>query len=320
MVREWFMHSIKNQIGGSILTVGGVPEIYNEGIPVTEDLDNEITKKYKPPTFLTDLRLHAKTLEEADNGIVYTGRDKTGKRQYVYGVNFINNRHKKRLITVLTINEKLPMLHKFISDNENSSVLQLKCFAILLKLELQTLIRTGKPVYDTKHGTNGILTLKKSALKDGYIEFIGKKMQLQKFIITDKKLWNQLIELKNETPGDYLFSARQIPPEKEFYSLMNDFGFNLKDLRTYGVNNKFLMYIYDNLPFENTKEMKSVIRNAMKSVAEEVQHSLSISKKNYLIPEISKYIYPNDSNEDLSFSDYENEILERIRKGIEFED
>lgn len=310
----------------------------NNNIINNEDI-NKILIKYKLSNKFKNIRLIANNLKEADDGIVYIYTDAKNTDQYIYGVNYVNNRKIKILKIFLKINSKIKHIYTFINKELNNiqkyeDINIRSLFALLLLIELNFYIRTGKRKFLENNETTGLLTLKKknfTILKDIIsIQFKGKSNKFHKFIIDTSKtlLYNVLkllyVNINNEE--DFIFQDcnGNILSEYKFYDMIKKkFDIKLKDIRTYGVNKILINELWKeaniiNVSITTNSDIKKIIKKIVDSTANIIGHTPTISKKSYIANELFSLISIetlNKANELLS-NDFYDYMITLIRNNI----
>ncbi|AAC97665.1 DNA topoisomerase type I [Melanoplus sanguinipes entomopoxvirus] len=304
---------------------------------INEEL-NKIIIKYKPPSHLHDIKLIAKNIKEADNGIVYIGLDSTNKKQYIYGINFVTNRKKNKIKTFLKVNQKIPDIERYIkkeldifnkSDNPKISINTL--FAVILLMEMNFFIRTGKKKYLNDNETIGLLTLQKSNFtfnNDKYIDilFKGKKKQLQQFTVDKEnhKLLYKILKLLINNTEDFIFKTTDniLFSESKMYQMMKMFSISLKDIRTFGVNRILINELWKamqliDISYIKKNDIRRMITDVINKTANIIGHTPSISKKSYIVDELRSIITPDlFIYKDTSFKDFYNIIIKKLTESI----
>lgn len=261
-----------------------------------------ILEKYKDLLYLTDIKIIPhKTIEEADNNLVYKGYDSKHKLQYRYGINYINSRKNKKLQHFLNVYNNMDIIQDIIDTGiKEKTINKTFLFATILLLELTFFIRLGKDIYLETNETVGLLTLQKKHLIKNLdcfrIEFKGKTGKNQSFICskeTQPILYNVLsILFKNaKEENDYIFTYDE---NKKFTErMLNErlklIGIRLKDFRTYGVNIVLIKTIFNNIineHYKNEIELKKILNKSIDETAQIIGHTKSISKKSYLSEEL----------------------------------
>lgn len=296
--------------------------LYYNDVEIKDSFLTSVLEKYKPPYNLDPLYLvknPEKNMCDYDLGLVYVGKDKRNKTQYIYGIEYVQQRYHKKLDVFIKVHKNLDKIKEYIQKNlptNRNKITQINLMAVLLLLEFNTFIRTGRDVYNKNNNTEGILTMKTSSVtikntkqnKTLIINFIGKKQVPQYFTIENDVLVNMLSMIYNKD-NEFLFtdSSGKRLQENIFYRELNKLNITLKNIRTYGVNRQMLENIYttivsiDDSNFKNnTKENEKIVKNIIKSVIEEtadaIGHSYEISKSSYISDEIVDFISRNYTN------------------------
>ncbi|CCU55663.1 DNA Topoisomerase type I [Choristoneura biennis entomopoxvirus] len=315
-------------------------KIYNSDSEEIIDKElNNIIDKYKPPKHLNNIELIAKTVDEADNGIIYIGCDNKNKKQYIYGINYIKKRRNDRIKIFLKVESKIPKIEKFINKElsvfkKNSTkssytyITDKMIFAIILLVEMCFFIRTGKKKYLDDNETIGLLTLQKNnfIIEDDviYINFKGKLSQNQNFSILYNEhilIYNMIKILYNKTE-DFIFknSDNIIFNESKLYSMIKQFNINLKDIRTFGVNRVLIQELWKNVRDIDIidirhKDIKKIISEVVKRTANIIGHTPTISKNSYIVDELRSIIDKDTINKakDMSFDEYYKYIVNKLK-------
>jgi len=169
--------------------------------------------------------------------------------------------------------------------------------------------RVGSRKY--KNST-GLLTIETDHFdpKTEKIEFLGKKQVLNKCILTDKKiiedirkLWKEVdkYEITSKSKKDFLFrfdeGKQNITSDdlNAFLKLYNP-SFSAKMFRTWKANYYFLEAINKMKKPESDKEIMTNIKNAVEYSASKLYHTTAVSKRNYINNKIIEY-YKENSDE-----------------------
>lgn len=300
---------------------------------------NKILAKYKLSNTFINIRLIAKNLKQADNGIVYIYTDSKNIDQYIYGVNYVNNRKIKILKIFLNINSKIKYIYGFI-DKELNKIKKYKdinmdsLFALLLLIELNFYIRTGKRKFLENNETTGLLTLKKKNFETSKdiitIQFKGKSNKFHKFIIdTSKKLLYNILKLLYDNinnDDDFIFQDinGNILSEYRFYDMIKKkFNIRLKDIRTYGVNKILINELWKeaniiNVSIITNADIKKIICKIIDSTADIIGHTPTISKKSYIANELFSLINIDTLNKanELMPNDFYDYMINLIKNNL----
>lgn len=273
---------------------------HNRPIPKS-NIIYDIIEKYKNLLkTLVDIKIMPnKSMEEADNNLVYKGKDSKGRYQYCYGVNYIKQRLDKKLENFLKIYKNLDKIQDIITKGlEEETINKSFLFASILLLELTFYIRLGKEIYFDENETIGLLTLKKKNItREGnkfIISFKAKSNKLQEFVCSQELqpvLFSVFIKLLNniKNPDDYIFTYNGKHFTERILNLrLKNLNLKLKDFRTYGVNILFLKTIYDNMDYSPKVNIKKIINLGIDDAAKIIGHTKNISKKSYLSDQLVK--------------------------------
>lgn len=297
--------------------------------PKGKPIDNikEIMLNYRIPYHLKTLNILDQTLEEADNNLVYFGKDSKDKVQYFYGKHFIENRNNERDNIFKEVYKKMPYIQKYIDNNlilkKKNKITNDNLMAVLLLLELKTFIRTGRDKFLNENNTEGILSLRTKSIIENdkiIIKFTGKKGVEQYFEIFDTKLVNAIKSIYNPK-NEFLFTNSQNErlSESFFYNTLRQFNVTLKNIRTYGVNILLLTDVYNTLKLNNFKDIstsgfKNLIKSSIEKTAKQIGHTISVSKKSYISNSLIDWLYDN-KNKIIDIPDFDK-FLKKIIKFV----
>lgn len=240
------------------------------------------------------------------------GHDKSGKKQYLYNKKHIIESITKKFNNLNLLVKLMPKLQKLIKLHSNTNNFYDKKYilATIIQIILLTGMRAGKEFHAKKSDTYGITSLRKKHvhIKDDKVifNFKGKSNIMHYHEIKDKNIVNHIKELLKlcNNNDDKLFHYKKNGEIKK----IDEFTLNnylhkylhpdivIKDLRTYLVNYLLIKNILKlckkfNKKDFNEKELKKITRNAIKETANFIQHTISVSKKNYIDPRIiNKFI------------------------------
>lgn len=244
------------------------------------------------------------------------GKDGHGKKQYLY-----NKEHQKILIEhkfnnlnlLVSLMDKLQDLIKNCKDKaKNNPYDKHYILSTIIKIILITGMRAGKEFYAKKSETYGITSLrcKHVIIKDDYIifKFKGKSNIIHEHKIIDNEIVEHIKQLKKlcKNENDKLFKYKKRGEIKKIDEFtLNNFLHKylhpkivIKDLRTYLVNFILISNILKNIKkkkinFDNEKELMRIVRKSIKETADYIQHTVSVSKKNYVDLRIIKKFISN---------------------------
>ena len=237
------------------------------------------------------------------------GHDKSGKKQYLYNKEHIYNSIAKKFNNLTLLVQLMPKLQNIIKKHSNTNNFYDKKYILstIIQIILLTGMRAGKEFHAKKSNTYGITSLRKKHVhvkNDKIIfNFKGKSNIMHYHEITDPQIVKHIKELLKlcKDDNDKLFHYKKNGEIKK----IDEFTLNnylhkylhpdivIKDLRTYLVNYLLIKNIIKNIKKyklnnsnSNEKLLKKIARNAIKETANFIQHTISVSKKNYIDPRI----------------------------------
>lgn len=269
------------------------------------------------------------------------GHDRSGKKQYLY-----NKEHRKELVKhkfgnlnllVGLIDKLYALINHAKEEAKGNPYDKHYILSTIIKIILTTGMRAGKEFYAKKSETYGITSLRCKHLisKDDYVilKFKGKSNIMHEHKITDKEIVEHLKALKKlcKNEDDKLFNYKKTGEIKK----IDEFTLNnylhkylhpkivIKDLRTYLVNFILIQNIQKeikkNKVSKDTKEktLKKIVRDAIKKTADYIQHTVSVSKKNYVDPRIVQRFVNKPEYFNKHINDKPSDILvDIIKDGI----
>ncbi len=319
-------NSNKNLIGGKVLSYD--EKNYENGILRKGTKDNfkyyyiknnkEVTKKdlerinaLKIPPMWDYCWISA----DPNSEIQVIGHDSVGRKQYLYTQAFKDKMVSKRFNNLKLFVELLPQTISIL--NKHQSIKQPldknKVLSTITKIILLTGIRAGKEFYVRTNKSYGITSLRKKHVKltppnKITFTFIGKRGIHHTHKITNQDIYNELyILLDRNKTFDKLFVYEDKEDNKlikidEF--VLNDYlheyihpDIVIKDLRTYVVNYSLISNLLKSCKVKEytEKELKKIVKQAIKDTAEFIQHTPAICKKSYVNPIIINKFMTNYS-------------------------
>jgi len=288
--------------------------------------DNSIVKDKDTLDRINDLKIpyvwdYVWISNDPTTPIQVIGHDKSGKKQYLYNKKHILESAAKKFNNLTLLVQLMPKLQKLINEHSkiNNYYDKKKILSTIVQIILLTGMRAGKEFHAKKSDTYGITSLRKKhvKVKDDKIifNFKGKSNIMHYHEVKDPEIVKhikELLKLCNDD-NDKLFHYKkngQIKKIDEF--TLNNYlhkylhkDIVIKDLRTYLVNyllikniikesKKFISKI-NNEKDKDKKEklLKKIARNAIKETANFIQHTISVSKKNYIDPRIINKLINN---------------------------
>lgn len=258
-------------------------KIYNRNkvIPSSDILYTIIEKYNSMIKFLSNIDIvYNRSMEEADNNLVYRGIDSKDRYQYVYGKNMLIDRKKNRTINFLSVHNNIDKIQRIINEglSDMDNITKSFIFSSILLIELTFFLRLGKDIHFKRNGTVGVLTLQRNhlTLNDAFITIrvhVEKKKDMT-FTCTKEDhpiLYKVLKKLYNNTKeeNDFIMCTQDGSrfTERILNNLLKKLNVSLKDIRDYGRNLLFLKNIFINLevtPVSNNKDISSLIVKCMR--------------------------------------------------------
>lgn len=237
--------------------------------------------------------------------------DQAGRKQYFYTKEYKEKMKLEKFKKFPKLIEKVDHLLEYCRKNKNEITT-----AILLMNDCH--FRIGHEKYKKLYDTNGTLTLNKNHIKrdnnDIKIEFLGKKKE-KNFCVLKRKdigLYNTIDNFLDKTGKNKLF--KDLSYDK-VYEFMKKYKLRPKDIRQVSANREF----YNNIrkykfsgEITSKKETKKYLKEILEITAEQMNHTPTVCKKEYLMPqwflfigdEFSKmynYIMNNDFRKSIKF-------------------
>ena len=229
--------------------------------------------------------------------IIYEGYDDKGRLQQKYSTTHTRNAAKAKFCRLLAFGTVLPKIQSDIRRTiKTTRMSKTKLIAIILQIIWMCGFRVGNIKYQQMYESHGIsnIFVKHLQMKDGNInvEFIGKKGVVNKCVITDSDVVNNIVELcKGKGPQDYVFqdNSGELVKPTEINAWLAQYGsITSKDLRTFDVNVMFIdfMKAVDFSNVTSTAKRKKVAKLALEHISSHINNTPAICKKSYLMPEI----------------------------------
>ena len=240
--------------------------------------------------------------------VLTIGYDNKMRPQYIYNKEFKEIQSIKKFNHMYEFGLKFKEINKKInSDLYSYKESKEKQIAMILKLIMDCNFRVGNEKYCRENNSFGVTTLQKKHIKvmknKIIIDFNGKKNVRNTCKIKNKKIIKTLKEKrKNLNDTDSIFTYRI---GKKYYKIkskdvneyLKQFGdFSAKNFRTWGANIKFINIIlkmsHKEFPKNNT-EVKKMLNECIKQVADKLHNTSNVCKNNYLDPELLKLFQDN---------------------------
>ena len=237
------------------------------------------------------------------------GIDEKGRSQFIYSQEHKDKSKGEKYKRVHELGKQLSKISRKIrSELKEPGFEKKKAMAFIVMLIILTSLRIGSELNKKLYNSYGITTLLKKHLKfhpnKVSLKFIGKKGVENKADIKDKFVCNLLKQWANkfkQKANDPFF--QYIGKNGKLYTLsasdvnkyIKSFGpYTAKDFRTFNAN-KHLLYELDRLPLNPDEKLikkthiKRNMVQAMKKVAEHLNNTPAVCKKEYCSPYIVNY-------------------------------
>ena len=262
-----------------------------------------------------------------------TGRDKKGRKQYIYHPDYVAFRQRLKFARVASFAERLPALRREIAvqlrrrtwDRE-------RMLALMVHLLDQTKLRIGNERYLARNKTFGLTTLRRKHLKRQpgglALDFKGKSNKFRHVAVEDKRLRRLLREV-SDLPGYRLFSYRTSDGKREeLHSQdVNDYlrehlgeGYSAKDFRTWGGTSLAVKFYPDILAEVEERGKGKPHKRVVKAVAKALGNTVAVCREYYIHPavlaaaksrELPRAPWSEDGDDE-ALADYEVFTLELI--------
>jgi len=258
------------------------------------------------------------------------GQDDQGRKQYKYHELHIKKAEQEKFLRLYKFIKAMPKLEKSMKEHSTSpSYSKNKVIVTMLTLVNELYIRVGKETYAQSNKSYGISSLRKKhiKLKDNaiHLKFKGKSGVRTSYTLKDKEIHNHIKELL-KIGGDKLFqyisdSGRILPITDVDLNdyVRNHMGkeFTVKDFRTYSSNYLFIKALLRETKKRSPKNEKIIKKNILKArkhTATALRHTLSISKKSYVMA-FATELYQNNPDFFIANKDKDaNQVLLNILK------
>lgn len=273
----------------------GTPRAYNykimpSGKKITPFDEARIRKLCIPPKWI-NVRISTSSVSH----IQVVGDDAKKRTQYIYHPmwNMVTNTYKYERMKRFAKNTE--SFAKVISkDLRAKHTSQRHELAIMFRVLAKTHLRVGNEIYKKENKTFGLTTLLGEHVKvdkssNIAFTFPGKRGIHQNVKFRDQ-YFQRFLKRKNPGPKTPLFNSGALDMNAYLQSTMGK-EFTCKDFRTYASNKLFLNYLKQ-LPVPATqKDAQKNLTKAYENVASDLGHTRAISKRSYVMPNISeKYI------------------------------
>lgn len=255
-------------------------------------------KQGKPKTIPVSERSSAKEIRVTDKG----------NKQYLYPKEHEQESHEKKLARMKALGTHLPEIVDWCSDRlDLPGAPKEKVIAALVALMDRCYFRIGLARYVEKNQTYGVSTLRPDHVTvDGdeiAFSFVGKKQVQWDRTVTDPRLARFVGELQAGAPGDSLFwyeegGERKPITADDVNDYLKQYGVTAKDIRTYHATRLAFDALKkggrqpDEEPLKG-RALSRALNQAIESVAAALGHEVSVCKKSYILPQLTRNFTEN---------------------------
>jgi DNA topoisomerase-1 len=265
-----------------------------DGRPAAE-ADTERARKLVIPPAWTDVWI----CESPRGHLQATGRDARGRKQYRYHPQYREVRETAKYERLPDFARALPAIRRRIArDLSQPGLPRTKVLAAALRIMESTLIRIGNDEYAKANGSYGLTTLRNRhvavAGSEVTIDFIGKGGKRHKLRLQDPRL-ARIIKRCRELPGQELLQYLDDDgvPQRIGSGDINDYlreitgeEFTAKDYRTWGGTLIAAATLAAAGAEETQTAQKRTVAAAMRSTAEQLGNTATITRKCYVHPAV----------------------------------
>jgi DNA topoisomerase-1 len=228
-----------------------------------------------------------------------TGLDKKGTKQYRYHEQHIKKAEQEKFIRMYDFIVAIPKLDRTMKKHSKLNIYDKnRVIVSMLTIIRELHLRVGKEVYARKHKSYGATSLRKVHMKIQNnvikLRFKGKSKKRLSYTLYHPELAKHL-KMLLKLEGDRLFQyidtndkikrVTDVDLNKYIQKYMGK-KFTVKDFRTYSANRYFVRSILHETKKRNPKNKKAIkksITSALKSVIYYMRHTMSVSKKSYVM-------------------------------------
>ena len=256
-----------------------VPPMYRDSAEVNEDaLTHPNSQIFNEPDLKWLARWKSKDKKTGESVI-----------NYLYNYASIDNRNKKKWDQMQIISEHLDEIRGIVRNLLHHKDIHMKAVGGVIELLDKTAFRVGSEEYAETHETYGMSSLLREHVKvlaNNKIElnFVGKRgVEQKKKVQVSPELHDFISIMKKGRQGEKLFPVT----ESMIGGALREFGVRPKDFRTYHANRILVQNLSTGPKYvTDRKAREKHVKETIKSVAEELGHTWTVSRQSYLDPAI----------------------------------
>ena len=274
-----------------------------EGKPIRDEQRLLRIKRLGIPPAYTDVWI----CPSANCHIQATGRDARRRKQYIYHERWREVRDENKYERMAAFGEALPKIRRRVNkDLGLPGLSRNKVLATIVQLLERTFIRVGNAEYVRDNKSFGLTTM-----QDRHVEVKGAKLRFRfrgksgrkhEVDVTDRRVARIVLKLQ-DLPGQDLF--QYVDDDGEVRNVtsqdVNDYlreitgqDFSAKDFRTWAGTVLAAIALNAIGSFENKKQAKANIRDALRAVSKILGNTPAICRKCYVHPIVlEKYLTGN---------------------------
>ena len=273
----------------------------------TDKRGNSLTKQEYEPLlknlYIAPAYENVKINKHKKDKVLAIGTDNRGRKQYTYNNDYIQTATDNKYKSLIEFGNNykciMSQINKDMTTFEDSKKKQV---AMILKVIDECNFRVGNEKYAKENNSFGVCTLENQHIKVGSsdvtIDFIGKEgvrntcrvknKRLSKNLRTKKKILNKKDRIFTYRSNHTYYNVSA--PDVNRY--LKQFGnFTAKNFRTWTAN----IDLIKELKKRPSTNVKKSLTECVKNIAQQMHHTPSICKKNYINKELlDLYV---DSNE-----------------------
>lgn len=228
--------------------------------------------------------------------VLATGIDQKNRKQYIYSQIFKDLQKNKKFNRIYLFAKKINKIMNKIKQNlllNSKKFNKIACINLILYIVFITSLRIGNKENVRKYNSYGVSTLQGRHIKikndTVYIKFIGKKGVENKAIIREPmvvhclKSWKRKFRIKSNDPFfQYIYNNNVYTIHSvDVNNCLKIYGpFSVKDFRTLNAN-IMLIKEFVNMNYDEQKNITRQINNCYRNVAEKLNNTMNVCKKEY---------------------------------------
>ena len=207
----------------------------------------------------------------------------------------LEKRWDKKRNAIKELQNNISSLRRKVDSDMNSDDEKTMIIATIVRIIDKTGERVGNE-NSMDNGHYGISHLMKKHIKINgdniTLKYVGKSSVEHEITITDSKVSSNLKKLLKTNNGEVFVTSSGLSIKApQVNSYLEQFNITSKDLRGFKVNKLMSDALRKVKKPKTESEIKKVFNEELRKVAEQIGHSASICRKNYLLPEIEEDFY-----------------------------